>query len=208
MRLTNSEIRAKSREVLGGKIFAQKWLMALLASLVVSIIVSVASSFTFGIGAIVLAGPLYLGINKLFLNTVRTSDEIKVERVFDGFKNFKSSFILSIMESIFIFLWSLLLIVPGIIKAYAYSMSIYILADHPEYTWKQCLAESQKMMKGHKWSLFCLQLSFIGWIIVSIFTLGLGMLWVAPYQQTANAVFYNELKAANEPEVEAEEVNA
>ena len=208
MRLTNSEIRAKAREVLGGKIFDKSWLMALLACLVVDIIVSSASGITFGIGAIILAGPLYLGINKLFLNAVRTSEEIKVEKVFDGFKTFKESLVLSIMESIFIFLWSLLFIIPGIIKAYSYSMSLYILADHPEYTWKQCLDESRKMMKGHKWSLFCLQFSFIGWIIVSIFTLGVGLLWVTPYEQAATAAFYNELKAANEPEAEAAEANA
>ena len=64
------------------------------------------------------------------------------------------------------------------------------------------------MMKGHKWSLFCLRFSFIGWIIVSMFTLGLGTLWVIPYEQTATAAFYNELKAANEPDAEAAEVNA
>ena len=208
MRLTNSEIRAKAREVLGGKIFAKNWLMALLACLIVDVIIGSTSGISFGIGAIILAGPLYLGINKLFLNTVRTSEEIKIEKVFEGFKTFKESLVLHIMESIFIFLWTLLFIIPGIIKSCSYAMASYILADHPEYTWKQCIKESQKMMKGYKWKLFCLHFSFIGWIIVSMFTLGIGLLWVVPYQQAANAAFYNELKAANEPQAETEEVNA
>ena len=73
-------------------------------------------------------------------------------------------------------------------------MAYYIMVDHPEYTWKQCLDESQKMMKGHKGQLFCLDLSFIGWYIVGMLCLGLGVLWVYPYHHVARTEFYHALK--------------
>ena len=91
-------------------------------------------------------------------------------------------------------LWSLLLIVPGIVKFYAYSMTPYILIDNPELSANQAINLSKKMMKGHKFDLFFLQLSFIGWIFLSIFTLGTALLWVIPYMTTAQAAFYQDLK--------------
>ena len=91
-------------------------------------------------------------------------------------------------------LWSLLLIVPGIVKFYAYSMTPYILVDNPELSANEAINLSQKMMKGHKSDLFFLQLSFIGWIFLSIFTFGIGLLWVMPYMMTAQAAFYQDIK--------------
>ena len=106
--------------------------------------------------------------------------------------------VLYILQFIYIFLWTLLLIIPGIVKSYSYSMAFYIMNDHPEYTATQCLDESRRMMNGHKLDLFCLHLSFIGWIIVSILTCGIGVLWVDPYMQLSQANFYEELKKAEE----------
>ena len=91
-------------------------------------------------------------------------------------------------------LWSLLLIVPGIVKFYAYAMTPYILIDNPELSANQAINLSKKMMKGHKFDLFFLQLSFVGWIFLSIFTLGIGLLWVMPYMMASQAAFYQDLK--------------
>ena len=91
-------------------------------------------------------------------------------------------------------LWSLLLIVPGIVKFYAYSMTPYILIDDPELSANQAINLSKKMMKGHKLDLFYLHLSFIGWNFLSIFTLGIGLLWVVPYMMTAQAAFYQDIR--------------
>lgn len=91
-------------------------------------------------------------------------------------------------------LWSFLLIVPGIIKFYAYAMTPYILIDNPELPANQAIYLSKKMMKGHKFDLFILQLSFIGWGFLSIFTLGIGLLWVVPYMMTAQAAFYQDIR--------------
>jgi uncharacterized membrane protein len=83
-----------------------------------------------------------------------------------------------------------LFIVPGIVKYYAYSMAPYIKNDNPSYDWKQCLDESQRIMAGRKWELFCLDVSFIGWLIIGYLTCGIGMLWVTPYMQAAHTSFY------------------
>ena len=92
-------------------------------------------------------------------------------------------------------LWTLLLVIPGIIKGYAYSMTPYVMNDHPELDAEDCIHESRMIMRGHKWKLFCLDLSFIGWAILCLFTLGIGFLWLQPYMESSHAKFYEELKA-------------
>ena len=98
------------------------------------------------------------------------------------------------LMGLFVNLWSLLLIVPGFIKMYAYALTPYILIDHPELSANQAINLSKKMMKGHKFDLFFLHLSFIGWGIISIFTLCIGLIWLVPYMTTAQAAFYQEVK--------------
>ena len=193
MRLTNSEIRAKARQALGGQIFAGPWLTALLISLAIGAILAAASGISYGIGSVLLTGPLYLGLNLAYLKLVR-GEEMKFETAFAGCNDFGSNFVLGIMQSLLIFLWSLLCYIPGIIKGYAYSMAFFIKADHPEYGWRECLNESERMMNGHKMDYFLLQLSFIGWTIVGTLACGIGTLWVTAYISASNAVFYDELK--------------
>lgn len=94
----------------------------------------------------------------------------------------------------FVFLWSLLLIIPGIIKGFAYAMTPYILKDYPELSANQAINLSVKMMKGHKFDLFWLNLSFIGWYFLGFLTLCVGYVWLMPYVQTANAAFYQDVK--------------
>ena len=95
---------------------------------------------------------------------------------------------------LFTYLWMLLLIIPSIIKAFAYSMTPYILKDYPELSANQAINLSVRMMKGHKFDLFYLYLSFIGWGILSVFTLGLGYLWLMPYMYASMAAFYQDVK--------------
>ena len=97
--------------------------------------------------------------------------------------------------SVLIFLWTLLFIIPGIVKAFAYSMTPFILDENPELTPVEAIHRSRMMMKGHKFDLFWLYLSFIGWGILCLFTAGIGFLWLVPYVQTAEAAFYEEVKA-------------
>lgn len=209
MNVTSSQLQARARETLGKKIFGRKWMMALAVYFVLSIIMGFSLSvfektykigdftydfsFDLPIGSIILAGPVTFGMCKSFLFAARTKNEMNFSLAFDGFKSFKKTFLLGLLQNIYIFLWSLLLIVPGIMKAYSYSMSYYVMEDHPEYTWRECLAESERLMKGNRWRLFCLDLSFIGWFIIGVLCLGIGVLWVYPYHNAARAEFYNDL---------------
>lgn len=100
-----------------------------------------------------------------------------------------------LLVGIFIFLWTLLFIIPGIIKSFSYAMTPYILDEYPELSPSEAIHRSRMMMKGHKFDLFWLYLSFIGWGILCLFTFGIGFLWLVPYMQTAEAAFYEEVKA-------------
>ena len=149
---------------------------------------------------ILISGPLSYGLAKIFLGLVYGEDRIDIGRLFDGFRDdFGGTVLLSLMIGIFTFLWMLLFIIPGIVKGLAYSMAYYVKVEHPDYNWRACLNESQTLMRGHKGEYFVLQLSFIGWYIVGMLTFGLGLLWVSPYVECANANFYAWLTAQNRP---------
>lgn len=199
--MTNYEIRAKARQDLGGKIFGSKWMMALAAYLIYSVIIGICSFVPYvgSVATFLLTGPLIIGLFTFYVKLAR-AEEAKIENLFDGFNDFVQNFLLQLMIGIFTFLWSLLFFIPGIVKSYSYSMAYYIKIDNPSYDWKTCIDESKKRMDGHKWELFCLHFSFIGWEILCCFTFGIGLLWLTPYMQAANANFYEaHIKIKDEP---------
>lgn len=100
-----------------------------------------------------------------------------------------------LLMELFIILWSLLFIIPGIIKAFSYAMTPYIVEENPDLSANEAIDRSRAMMKGHKFDLFWLLLSFIGWGILCLFTFGIGFLWLAPYVNTSLAAFYEDVKA-------------
>lgn len=116
-----------------------------------------------------------------------------------GFTNYLHVVWTFILMVIKVLLWSLLLFIPGIVKAYAYSQAIYIMVENPEMRAIDAIHKSQEMMKGHKFDLFYLQLSFIGWALLCVFTLCLGFFWFMPYVYTAHAAFYEDLKRESQP---------
>lgn len=200
----NSVFRANARAQLGGGIFQNNWLMALVVCLLYSAIMGFASSFL--IGGLILGGFLMYGICRVFLQLIRgQKDKIDVADLFCGSDQFADLLVLNLLQGLFTFLWTLLFIIPGIVKSYGYSMAFYIKHDHPEYDWRTCLDESQRYMKGYKWQLFCLDFSFIGWMLIGILTCGAGLLWVTPYQYAARSNFYENLRAIYEPEGPAPE---
>ena len=154
--MNNSEIRARARKMLGNSIFSETWLMYGLVSLISGAALGAASSIIPGIGGLIIAGPVFFALTGYFMRLYRGEQKVRLERLIDGFKtNVTRNLLLGLLQSLFIFLWSLLFVIPGIIKAYSYSMSYYIANDHPEYTWQQCLEESSKMMMGRKLDLSC-----------------------------------------------------
>ena len=185
-------IRQMARNDLGNNIFGRGWLMALLTGLVFSVIYSAVSST--GIGALILYGPLAIGFTSAFLTVSRKKTDMEVGEMFSvGFSDFGRNLLVGLMESIFVFLWSLLFVIPGIIKSYSYGMTEYIAVDNPDYDWKACIDASKEMMEGHKMELFLLDLSFIGWYILGSIPCGIGLFWVMPYHQAARTVFYRNL---------------
>lgn len=153
------------------------------------------------IATLIIAGPMVIGISIAALKVTRQAD-IEVNDTFAGFKNFGTNCVIYILNNLFIALWTLLFFVPGIVKTYAYSMSYFIIADHPEMSATEARKESIRMMKGNKWRLFCLEFSFIGWMLLTSLTCGILSFWVMPYMTSARAVFYEDLKAKEAPAVE------
>lgn len=193
--MSRQEIKAAAKAQLGGKIFGNGWMMALLVCLIMYAITYAASMLV--IGAIIVAGPLTYGLCFLFLKQYRDGEKMRIGDIFSGFStDFGQTFLIGLMTGIFTFLWGLLLFVPGIIKWYAYSAAYYIKADNPDYSWRECIDASRELMRGHKWDRFMLDLSFIGWYIVGSLCLGIGTLWVMPYHTAAQTIFYDELVAA------------
>lgn len=122
--------------------------------------------------------------------------------IFCGFKEaFGTSCVLWLLESIFCFLWSLLFVIPGIVKAYSYALSAYILQDDPSKDWQTCHNESIALMNGYKMKLFLLDLSFIGWYLLGALCLGIGVVFVVPYHNQARANFYMARIAQGNPTV-------
>lgn len=187
------EIKSKARQQLGNSIFSNFWLMLLVCCLIQSAINGISSIVV--VGPIIVAGPLAYGLARVFINRARGQESVEIGDMFKGFTdNLGQAILLGLLESIFIFLWGLLLFIPGIIKKYSYSMCFYIMQADPTKDWKQCLNESKEMMKGNKGKLFLLDLSFIGWYIVGALCCGIGVLFVMPYHQMARTNFYLTLK--------------
>lgn len=146
----------------------------------------------------VIGGALQLGYALFNLNLV-DGKPAQVSNLFSQFHRIGTGICMNFFLILFELLWSLLFIIPGIIAAYSYSMTPYILAEHPEYGALEAIRISKEMMRGNKMRLFILHLSFIGWALLSILTCGLGMLAVTPYMQAATAAFYREVSAQTFP---------
>jgi uncharacterized membrane protein len=182
-----------------------KWGKAAIASLIAFIILELFGSspsfFMDPIPSMVLQGvlsvlllPLAWGYITFFLRIIR-DENLDYGHLFDGFNQYFRIFLAELLKGIYILLWALLLIIPGLIKEYSYAMTEFILKDNPEMSGEEAICESMRLMQGHKMQLFLLDLSMIGWLILSILTLGIGLLFLMPYNYTAHAHFYEDLKA-------------
>lgn len=217
--MTSSNIRSRARQTLAGR-----WGIAVLAAFLASLLgglatgsggrieidkdmlnslprvvrayIAVALSFggILGLAQFILGGVVQLGYSR-FLLDMHDGKGAEVSDLFSQFDRFGDGFCLSLLRSIFIFLWSLLLVIPGIIASLSYSMAHFIMVENPNMTAREALKASKELMDGYKWDLFCLNLSFIGWILLCILTLGIGYLWLDPYMNAAHAAFYRSIRA-------------
>ncbi|MDB4161240.1 DUF975 family protein [Bacteroidia bacterium] len=167
------------------------WGQAIVGSLVMMVVSAMSGFIPFG--SLVLGAPLVLGYSIWALKIVR-EDDFKVDHIFDGFKNFGNSLATYLLRILLILLWTLLFIIPGIIKGLAYSQAMFILADEPEIGPMDALKKSEAMMNGNKTKLFLLGLIFALLSVACVFTLGIGFLFLLPVMQITLAKFYDEVK--------------
>ena len=138
----------------------------------------------------------YIGYYNSLRLLYENGDDNIIHNMFSlTFKNFWHNVWVCFLVVLKVFLWSMLFIIPGIIKALQYSMTPYIAAEHPELSASEAIAMSRRMTKDHLFDIFWLGLSFIGWILLGVLTLFIGYLWLEPYMYTTFAAFYCDLKA-------------
>jgi uncharacterized membrane protein len=142
---------------------------------------------------LIIGGPLALGA-AIFSLSMSRGKEARLEQIFQGFNNFSTAFIAYLLIILYVLLWALLLIVPGIIAALGYSMTFYIVADDPLMKPQDALKKSKSMMDGYKLKLFYLCLRFFLLGLLCILTLGIGFFWLIPYGHVTMAKFYDDIK--------------
>lgn len=148
--------------------------------------------------SVIVGGTLRVGYARYQLGLIR-QESPRFETLFSYFyhSQWKTAALAALLQGLYVLLWSLLLIVPGVMASYSYAMTEYILSDHPELSAQEAIAQSKAMMAGNRWRLFCLDLSFIGWqILSSLVPLSIGAIVLSPYTQTARAAFYRDLTAS------------
>ena len=199
--MSRTELKNWAKEKIKGHI-GELLVAIIIASLVSSI--TIGASYNFDSSNLQINPGISVGIIFYFVQVGFTyymirfikDENRELKDLFKYSSDFGRIFLTGLLESIFTFLWTLLLIIPGIIKAIAYSLVTFILADekYKDLTYTQVLKKSEEMMQGHKMDYFMLQLSFIGWHILAVFTLGLLEIWILPYENTATYKFLNDVK--------------
>lgn len=198
MNVTYSELRARARESLQGS-----WGKSILALIVYIIVAGLIGLLNFipVIGYIVqllTSGAFTLGLIIFFVGIARKEGP-EISEIFSGFSHFIKAFCVYFFMTLFTVLWSLLLIIPGIIAYYRYSQAYYILQDNPEIGALEAIRQSKELMKGRKLNLFVLHLTFIGWALLALLTFGIGFLWLYPYFFVTQAHFYDEITGRTTP---------
>lgn len=190
------------------------WGTAILVGLIIfgiSFLAGLANIIPFvgSVVSIVISGPLIVAEFRYFI-ALNKKENPTVGTAFTNFgKDFSGNVGAYILQSIYTFLWTLLFIIPGIIKTYAYSMTLFLKSKNPEMKASEAIDLSQKIMDGKKWKLFCLEISFIGWALLSILTLGIGLLFLLPYISASRVAFFEDAyiayqeKSGNVIDVEA-----
>ena len=201
--MNTAELKANAKEQLRGK-----WAVAIATVLVANILIDsdvmykvsekfglIGLSISCSLISLFLGGVISVGLCKFLLDMTTKREEPRFETLFSQFNIYLKTLGLNILITLSVCIGTILFIVPGIIVGLMFSQSYYILSEDPSKSITQCIKESVDMMNGHKWDLFYLELTFIGWWLVSILTLGIAALWVAPYQKLTEANFYLDLNS-------------
>jgi uncharacterized membrane protein len=170
----------------------------------VLIVFAVPTASAIGVIGFIIIGPLMVGLSIYLVDLIdQKTDGKKIELILEGFKrSFANSMVAILLVQVFTLLWTLVFIIPGIVKALAYSMTPYVIAEDPTIDAMTAISKSQELMRGHKMRLLGLYLSFLGWFILSILTLGIGFIFLAPYIQLTVANFYVDIRGKKKLSIE------
>ena len=149
-----------------------------------------------GLVGFILGGAVQLGYAQFLLKQYH-HQPTEFSDLFSQFHRFGQGFAQKFLRGLYVFLWMLLLIIPGIVKAYSYAMTPFIMTDHPDMSAQDAIRASSELMDGHKGELFWLRLTFIGWDLLAALTLNIGHLALNPYKNAAEAAFYRQLVSEN-----------
>lgn len=187
--MENVILLRSARESLNGR-----WGLPILTFFIYSLLLGVAGSLknTGFIFSLILSGPFALGAATFSLNLAR-GNEVRLGQIFQGFERFSTALGAYLLIILLVCLWTLLLVVPGIIAALSYAMTFYILADDPTVDARMALLKSKLMMDGYKLKLFYLCLRFFLLFLLCLLTLGIGLLWLVPFVHVTMAKFYDDL---------------
>ena len=189
----SAEYRKTGRENL-----KNKWGIAIGVCLIITALSSLVGTIVPYVGAIItllIAGQLAVAEFTFFIK-LHKKEEVGVDIIFkDFFTNLMNNFLTNLLMSIYQALWFLLFIIPGIIKKYSYSMTMFLKAKQPELEANEAITLSRKKRDGKKWKLCCLEFSFIGWMILSVLSLGIGFIFLAPYMKTTFTAFFEDVYA-------------
>ena len=159
-----------------------------------------------GIVSLIIGGPLSLGLAIIALAASRKQNT-EIGQMFKGFDHFGTSLCAYLLQAVFIILWTLLLVIPGIIAAFSYSQTYFILVEDKTISASDAIKKSKELMDGNKWKYACLGFRFFGWAILCLLTLGIGFLWLCPYMMVTYARFYDEITGKKTAPASAEEVS-
>jgi len=177
-----------------------KWVLPILTFLFYAIVVGVLQGkpdkefHPTSLISMLISGPLSVGLSTFSL-AISRNQEARFEQIFEGFKIFGKALGAYLVMLFFIILWSILLIIPGIIAAISYGLTYFILVDEPTIGAIEAVEKSKAMMAGFKWKFFCLGLRLFGLALLCVLTLGIGFLWFMPYAYVVTAKFYDDVKA-------------
>ncbi|MEF3694947.1 MAG: DUF975 family protein [Candidatus Cloacimonadota bacterium] len=187
--MTYTEFRTQARERLNG-VWSKAAILWLIFGALTGAIGAVPGAG--GLVTLLIAGPIMLGLAQIFLR-IDAGQDFVVEDIFKGFNEFSRSLTACLLITLYTLLWSLLLLVPGIMCAIGYSQTFYIMAENPQMTPTAAMEASKRMMEGYKTYYFMLMLSFIGWAFLCLFTFGIGYLWLLSYVEATRVLFYKRL---------------
>ena len=190
MRKSNVVLMREARESLKGK-----WGLAIGTFLVYILITGLPGTVqpAASIISLLIGGPFALGA-AMFSLSISRGKEARLEQIFDGFKRFSIALVAYLLMILYVLLWMLLLIVPGIIAGLGYSMTFYILADDESIKAEDALRKSKAMMNGYKLKMFYLCMRFFLLALLCVLTLGIGFLWLIPYINITMAKFYDDIR--------------